>query len=129
MVRSELDERLIDDGKALLKDLDEHGFDADAAFWFLAPDLEAWKLMISTPQAATKGPKRIYQEIQKSLTRIRAEVQSIRLDDVALLKPETPLLKLLRIALRTGPGISGIRFTGNVINGQLIPDAYIYRIK
>ena len=127
-MRFNLDERLINDGKALLKDLDQHGFGADAAFWFLAPDLEAWKLMISTPQTATKGPKKTYQEIQKSLTRIKAEVQSLRLDDVALLKPKTPLLKLLRVALRTGPGISGIRFTDNVINGQLIPDAYIYRI-
>jgi hypothetical protein len=38
------------------------------------------------------------------------------------------MITLLRVALRTGPGIGGIRFSSNVINGTLIEDAYIYRL-
>ena len=41
--------------------------------------------------------------------------------------PDAPVVALLRTAIRTGPGISGIRFKNNVIDGTLIEDAYIYR--
>jgi hypothetical protein len=34
----------------------------------------------------------------------------------------------LRSAVRTRPGIDGIRVTNNVINGLVIEDAYIYRL-
>jgi hypothetical protein len=39
------------------------------------------------------------------------------------------MLSLLRVAISTGPGISGIRFTHNTINNVLIEDAYIYRLE
>ena len=128
MVRSELTSQLIADGEVLIRDLDTHRLRVEAAFWFLAPDLDAWKLLIASPLTTSKGPKRAYQQIQKSLNRLKGRIQELRLDDVAILRPDEPLLTLLRVALRTGPGISGIRFTGNVINGQFIPDAHIYRI-
>ena len=59
------------------------------------------------------------------LLKINSEIS---LDDIAVSKPKNPLLKLLKIAIKTGPAISGIRFTNNVINGQLIKDAHIYRL-
>ncbi|NIV68021.1 hypothetical protein GWN43_04130 [Candidatus Bathyarchaeota archaeon] len=47
---------------------------------------------------------------------------------ISVISTEHDLVKLLRAAIHTGPGISGIRFTGNVINGVFIDDAYIYRM-
>jgi hypothetical protein len=47
---------------------------------------------------------------------------------VSIAKKDDPLLKLLRIAIKTGPGISNIRFSRNTINGVIIEDAYIYRL-
>jgi hypothetical protein len=35
---------------------------------------------------------------------------------------------LLRKAVSTGPGISGVRITNNAVNGRIIDDAYIYRV-
>jgi len=45
-----------------------------------------------------------------------------------VIEEKAPLYVLLRSAISTGPGLSGIRFSRNVINGQLIEDAYLYRI-
>ena len=67
-----------------------------------------------------------YTKVQGALRKISTE--HFGLDDVAVAKPNAPILRLLRLAVRTGPGITGIRFTKNVINGHLIEDAYIYRL-
>jgi hypothetical protein len=50
------------------------------------------------------------------------------LDDVTLSRPDEPIIALLRTAIHTGPGVGGIRFKNNAINGTLIEDAYIYRM-
>lgn len=40
-----------------------------------------------------------------------------------------PLVRTLAIGLRTGPtDVGEIRFSNNVINGQVIEDAFIYRL-
>lgn len=44
-----------------------------------------------------------------------------------LLNENAELVKLLRIAIRTGLGISRIQFSKNVINGHFVVDALIYR--
>jgi hypothetical protein len=48
--------------------------------------------------------------------------------EMSLVKREDFIVTLLKKALKTDPGISRIRFTGNVINGTLIEDALIYRL-
>jgi hypothetical protein len=52
----------------------------------------------------------------------------IPLKDVTVIDSNDSLISLLRVAIKTGDGMSGIRFTNNVINGALIEDAYIYRV-
>ena len=51
-----------------------------------------------------------------------------KLDEIGLLDQNAELVKLLRIAIHTGPGIGRIRFSKNVINGHFIEDALIYRV-
>ncbi len=41
---------------------------------------------------------------------------------------DADLVRLLRVALKTGGGLSRIRFSKNVINGHFIDDALIYRV-
>jgi len=48
--------------------------------------------------------------------------------DITVVKDNDPLVVLLRKAISTGLGISGVRFTNNSINGTFIDDAYIYRL-
>ena len=127
MVINTLTDELIKEGVNLLEKLDTLGINVNAAFWIFSPDTEYWKLMISFPGIEVKGPKAMYSKVQKALSKITKR-HAVSLDDIVLVKLNAPILQLLRMAIRTGPGIHGIRFSNNVINGQLIADAYIYRL-
>ena len=128
MVTQALTPELIDAGEKLLEALDASGLKVRAAFWFFSPEPGVWKLMVSIPGLVGQGPKKAYKRIQACLAKIAEAAPSLSLDDVVLAKGGEPILDLLRRAIRTGPGISGIRFTNNVVNGALIHDAYIYRL-
>jgi len=118
---------MIQSGRTLVQQLDDSGISVNAALWLLFPEVQAWKLMLSTPTLVADGPKAAYDAVQKALSKISHP--QLQLDDVVIAKPDAPLLKLMRLAIRTGSGIDSIRFTQNVINGQLIPDALIYRLQ
>ena len=128
MVETNLTKEMIDSGARLIGKLDEHGIQPDAAFWFYFPDLQAWKIVIAEVKVGKKGPKEVYRQIQKVLGKFSQELHGLSLDDVSLAKPDSPMVALLRVAIRTGPDMGGIRFKHNVINGTLIEDAYIYRL-
>ena len=128
MVREALTQELIESGKSLVQKLDASGAKVDAAFWFYFPDVGTWKLMLSLPALVVEGPKKAYRRIQSALGQLPAAERAFSLDDVAIAKPDAAILSLLRVALKTGPGISDIRFTDNVINGVVVNDAYIYRL-
>jgi len=128
MVESDLTKDMINIGAELIRKLEEHGLTPDAVFWLYNPELEKWKLVIAEAGVGTLGPRKIYVKIQQILGESPDAFQEISLEDMTLAKPDDPLIALLRVAIRTGPGISGIRFKNSVINGTLIDDAYIYRI-
>jgi hypothetical protein len=127
MVGTILSDKLIKGGEELLKQLDSADVVVNAALWFYFSEADNWKLLISLPTLIPKGPKTAYREVQKALSRVGGE-WALSLKDVAIAKPDAPLLRLLRFGVRTGHGINHIRFSRNVINGQLIEDAYIYRL-
>ncbi len=128
MVESNLSKELIDAGAELLRRLDDRGMQPDAAFWFYFPDVSTWKLVLVEVEVGKTGPKEIYRRIQVTLTAAGDDLHPLELDDITLAKPDAPMVALLRTAVHTGPGIAGIRFTRNVVNGTLIEDAYIYRL-
>ena len=127
MVANTLTDHLINGGKILLETLDSSGLKVDGAFWFYFPEEGYWKLLISIPEVEKEGPRAAYKAIQKTMSKIDAD-KNISLDDVTIAKPHASLLKSLRKVVHTDRGIGSMRFTNNVINGQLIPDAYIYRL-
>ncbi|MBZ5556854.1 MAG: hypothetical protein LAO77_06205 [Acidobacteriia bacterium] len=129
MVETQLTPELIQEGAALIEGLDRAGVSPDAALWFYFPDISAWKLVLAEVKVGPEGPREVYRSVQKTLQTLRNQVTHMSLDDVALAKPDAPFIRLLAQTIATGPGISGIRFTGNVINGTLIEDAYIYRLR
>ncbi|HEV2884867.1 MAG TPA: hypothetical protein VGW36_08415 [Pyrinomonadaceae bacterium] len=128
MVGTLLRKELIDAGAALIRKLDESGLQPDAAFWYYFPDAQVWKLVVVEVKVGKRGPKEIYRQIQRMLGKMKNEVTELSLDDLALAKPDSPLVTLLRTAVQTGSGIHGIRFSNNVVNGTVIEDAYIYRL-
>jgi hypothetical protein len=128
MVETHLTKEMVDIGAAFVRKLDEHGLRPDAALWLYFPEEQQWKLIIAEGKVGTEGPKKVYQKMQQILADFPDDISGLSLDDVALSRPDAPTIALLRVAIRTGPGISGIRFKNNVINGTLVEDAYIYRL-
>lgn len=128
MVAMTLTKEMIDAGSALVRMLDERGIQPNAAFWFYFSDISQWKLVLAEVSLGAEGPRQIYKNIQETIHANKADLDELSLEDITLAKPDAPIVALLRMAIRTGPGISGIRFSNNVINGTVIEDAYIYRI-
>lgn len=126
MDKTVLVEKAIKEGGKLLEALDKAGFKVEAAMWFYVTESDEWRLFIASPFVETDGPTAAYGSIQTVLATLKPSEISLR--NISVLSPKHHLISLLRIAIRTGPGISGIRFTRNVINNTLIEDAYIYRI-
>jgi hypothetical protein len=126
MVEANLTTELIDSGAKLVEKLDKCGLAPDAAFWLYSPEEQTWKLVLVEVKLAKKGPRAAYAEMQKILESEK-DFGNLRLDDLVLEKPDARIVELIRKAMRTGSGITGIRFKNNVIDGTLIDDAYIYR--
>ena len=128
LVRDVLTEDMIEGGRIITKFLDEGSLNPTASFWYFYPEEKIWRLMIASKKINTEGPKKLYSRIREILIKIPENKPSIKLKDISLIKDNEDLLSLLRIAIRTGSGIFGIRFSRNSINGHFIEDSYIYRI-
>jgi hypothetical protein len=136
-------EKDIEDGRKLIEALDQADFRVHAALWFYFSDSEEWRLMIATPLVDEQGPKETYTRVQSVLAKLfktsrfvpihgfpQVEVSTgISLKDISVVSPKHNIIQALRAAIRTGPGISGIRLTRNAFNNVFIEDAYIYRMQ
>jgi hypothetical protein len=112
----------VERGAELVRALDAAGFPVLAALWMHYPDIETWKLLIATPKA---------NEPQKAYTEIRHIVDGAKLDapdlaQIRLVLPDDQTVTTLSQAIRV-EGLSGVRFSRNMINGIYVDDAYIYR--
>lgn len=114
------------EGRMLIEHLDRTDFKVNSALWFYISYSSKWKLVLATDYLKEHSLKEAYNFIQEELNKIKSA--NISLDNISLAKADDDLIKLLKAAIGTGPGISEIRFTRNVINGIMIEDALIYRI-
>lgn len=118
-------------GEAIVRALDsaaDPSMHPTAALWFLFPEEETWRLLLALPASATDPAQSVYARLLDTLSRA-PDVERFSFDSVRLMVPENPLIDLLSSAIQTpADAVAGIRFTNNTINGQLIPDAYIYRL-
>ncbi len=128
VVKESLSSELISVGKELTILLDENQFNVSASLWFYMSDINNWRFFVASSEVSNKGVKSAYEGIQRIISEIPEDQPRITLKDISLLSPLDPLISLLKIVIRTGDGISGIRFSQNTINGILIDDAYIYRL-
>jgi len=115
-------------GRRAAEAFDSFGPEARALFWFYMVEAGEWRLVVATPVVDEAGPKAAYTQIAKTLDR-EGIADELPLRRVSAMGADDPLVALLRKGIRTGPGISGIRFSNNVINGVHIDDAYIYRMQ
>lgn len=127
VVKEQLTGLMIDAGAELTKKLDESGLPVTTALWLFVPELNEWRLLFASPEVGTKGPRDVYEKIQQVINQLGDTASAVPLSVVSLLDPNDDLVRLLKVAIRTGPGVNRIRFSKNVINGHFIDDALIYR--
>lgn len=120
-------EENIEAGKRLLEALDSKHFRVSAALWFYLTEEEDWRFIIASPVVEEKDLKKSYALVQTTLQHL-SPPSGILLKHISIVSPKHELIKLLRVGIRTGPGISGIRFARNTVNNVFIEDAYIYRM-
>ena len=115
-------------GQKAAEAFDKSGPPAQCVFWLYAADAGEWRLTVATQVMDDDGPKEAYARIARALDD-NGLTDRLPLRRVTAMETQAPLVQLLRQAVPTGPGITGIRFTNNVINGVHIDDAYIYRMQ
>jgi len=114
-------------GRRVAEAIDTARLDASALLWIYSADLDEWRYLVAIPIVKTVGTREGYHRVNSVLERAQLSSE-LPLRRVSVVAPDAPLIELLRSAIRTGPGISGIRFRNNVINNVVIDDAYIYRM-
>ena len=128
VVKDQLTEAMIDAGAEVTRKLDETGLRSCAALWLFLTENNEWRLFIALPEVSSQGPRQIYEHIRVILEDLGDKASAAPLSVIGLLDPDDELIRLLRIAIRTGPEINRIRFSKNAINGHFIEDALIYRV-
>jgi hypothetical protein len=127
VVKEQLTDEMIEAGAQLTHKLDDLGLSMPVAMWLFMPDINEWRLIFASPQISTEGPKEVYKKIEEARKALGTQVERLPLSSIGLMDTNHQLVQLFRTALRTGPGVSRIRFSRNVINGHFIEDALIYR--
>lgn len=122
-----VEKHIIEEGKRLIEALDKADFQVQAAMWSYSPDSETWHLLIASPFVEEKGPLKAYSFIQSVLKQLSPPFE-ISLSDIAAVSPSNRVVRALSTKIHSGPGISGIRLTRNVIDNTFIDDVYIYRV-
>lgn len=128
LVGDQLTEDMITTGEHVVRALDGLNVLVKGAFWLLLPDQHIWRLVIASPEVRTLGPKAVYRKISNALKKLPPDAKSIGIKDISVVEADNQLVLLLRKLVTTGPRISNIRMSRNVVDGQLIEDALLYRM-
>jgi hypothetical protein len=128
LVGEQLTDDMITAGEHVVGALDRLNVLVKAAFWLLLPDQHVWRLVIASPEVRTLGPKAVYRKVIAAVKRLPQDVKPISTKDITVLEDSDHLVKLLGALVKTGPAISKIRISRNVVNGHLIEDALLYRM-
>ncbi len=111
----------IEDGRRILKGLEERGLQTTAAFWFHEDD-EDWKLVVVTPKVEEKGRTALYEMLGVMLKNLSLDPEAplqFSLDQIKLVSPHSLLYK--QVKQYAGP------VGGPVREGPAL-DSYIYKM-
>jgi hypothetical protein len=127
MDKTVLVDKDIKEGKEIVKNLDKEGLFFPIAMWYFLQSNNEWRLFFGKDDIDKVGAREYYKKIQKVLNKIESK-PAISVNDISLIDLNSEIAKHIRIALKTGKDVSGIKITGNIMNDRRMPDAYIYRV-
>lgn len=118
---------MIEVGEGLTRALDKAKVPINGAFWLYLTESERWRLVFASRRVNEYGPRRMYEDIQRVLATYGVQ-KKLFLSDITVMETNAPLFVSLRKAIKTGRGLTGIRFGQSSVNGHYVEDAYIYRL-
>lgn len=127
VVKEALTDQMIQTGAEIVLRLDASGISVPVALWVFLRENNEWRLFLVSPDLDTRGPREVYRRIEQAREDLGMQADQVPLSSIGVLSPANSLAHLFRGAARTGPGISRIRLSKNVINGHYVDDALIYR--
>jgi hypothetical protein len=118
---------MIEDGRRIVEQLPQDGFEVTAAFWLKKAEDGEWRFYVVSPVAE---PGRLNDAYSRLHTFIRRMPEPHWIDplEVRLLRPSHPLAKdVLAIhQSATGPKASPIRWGGTMLGNISVEEAYLY---
>jgi hypothetical protein len=118
---------LIDDGKTIVEQLPQDGFEITAAFWLKAAEDGQWYFYIVSPVAESERLNDAYRQLY---TRIRQMPQTHWIDplEVKLIGPSNPIAKDVLAIHNRAPAsnVNPIQWGGKVLGNVNVEGAYLY---
>ncbi len=125
MFKTILVEPYVRAGRQIVDQFERAGVTITAAFWFFFEEEERWRLVIVSPDVATRGPRKLYEMIHPYvLFDLRNDPEigvDLELEQIRLVSPESLLYK------RVKHGV-GLSITQGPARGGVVEDVYVYRI-
>lgn len=118
---------LIEDGRRIVGQLPQAGFEATAAFWLKAAEDGEWYFYIVSPVAERERLSVAYGQLHTLIRRMPQPLW-IKPLEVKLIAPSNPIAKdVLAIQNSTrGPTARPIRWDGQLLGNVRVEGAYIY---
>jgi hypothetical protein len=127
LVTESLSDSMVRAGTKLIERLDLAKAEVKSAFWLYFSEDKSWKFIIASPLVDSEGPRDYYKKIDAVNESAEEDEDVVSLNNISVTNTGNQVVQLLKLAVGTGSGISGIRFSRNTINGNFIEDSYIYR--
>jgi hypothetical protein len=125
MATTTLVEPKVRDAQRLLRLLDEEGLPTFAAFWYLDPETEIWRLVLGTELVDTVGSTTLYRRL-RDLLAATADI-SISVDDILLVGRGDPRLAVIEGAPPERYFAVPLHLFHTVSGRSYVHDAYILR--
>jgi hypothetical protein len=129
MGEEELVATKVSDSVALIKALEVRGFVPASAVWYYLADAREWRLLLGGPRFDDLLPKaelRAYKEVAEALG--AAQVESLTIAEVKLVRTDHALLRVTRLVIRTEPeALVRAHFIDCVFNGFFVKEMLVLR--
>jgi hypothetical protein len=128
MAKTLLVEDLIRAGERFVLALDAKGLPPTVAFWMEKDDSPNWVLVLAAPALDALGPWGSYSKLLEVFKPDAPAYAPLEFADVVVLPTSHPVVTGMRNLHHTSrQALSRTWFSGNVLNGFLLPDAMVYR--
>lgn len=133
LVRTSLNDQMLEAGTKLLQDIKDANFDIMAAFWLFFVEAGEWRLVLVSPRVDSDGPRKLYAELSERLYDGKEKVYGLDIMNITFMSLNDKIVGALAGAnwsykRSLGYGLSGQRLYDVHLNGTYIENMYLYFI-